>query len=500
MAALQSSLWVRCQDGVRRSPSDVLLAAHPDYEDAAIADIDPGLADRLVQEGIQFGTRVPKSAAIRRLAMRGNGPIEDRELASILDEATGDVSNGRATMAELTTALRAVRLHGHVLDRVVRRTGVGFGARADLSGWVASLADLEPDLRAALEALPLSFPETTTGRHALEFLRQVWSGKPLGAIEELRRHLAAAYRYVLDDAATDLELAAMWHAALSEVHLFGGRVWHPLSQRLVVADVQSPSIRRRLSGDRIVVASTHLGDSDEQVRRVARALGLGCLSEEVRVIRGEILAEPSWSSSLERLFVMLASLDDRRAIRVVQFVDSLELHTTQSTFRIHAYVEDGTLLLAGSPAMFAAEATSQLVEHFQLSQRGNDVPFLTMALARIGNADELEESLEVLAAGLDLPITGSPVRSAPTLIPAFPLSPIVAPPDSSYPKPEEMPGPDPASAMGTGDTGGSVAIPRACFGRQAGAATTRSLPGDRRVRCVRPASDRGGNGAYDARR
>ena len=129
-------------------------------------------------------------------------------------------------------------------------------------------------------------PDTTTGQQALDFLLDVWERRP-ERVEELRGHLAAAYRYVLDDVdAEDLSVGA-WHDAREQAYLYGRRAWHLNDPTLVVDDVQSPLIHQFLPTDRIAVASAHLGDTSAQVRRVAQALDISLLTAEVDVEPGK---------------------------------------------------------------------------------------------------------------------------------------------------------------------------------------------------------------------
>ena len=221
----------------------------------------------------------------------------------------------------------------------------------------------------AVAALP-QFPDTTTGQQALYFLLDVWERKP-ASVEALRGHLAAAYRYVLDDLdAGDLPVGA-WENARVQAHLYGHRGWRPIGPMLVVDDVQSPLIREFLPTDRIAVASAHLGDTKVQVLRVVQALEVALLSAEVEVKPGERETEPLWGSRLRQLTATLSQLEDRRPLHNVTLHDTLSLRVGGRHHAIQAYVAERdnrgpVLLLVGGPADFAVEAAEQLVEHFQL--------------------------------------------------------------------------------------------------------------------------------------
>ena len=94
---LQSHAWLLCTDGERHKPGEVLLEADPDREDAPVADIDAGLASRLMEEGVEFGGEVPLSPALRRLERRGATDMADGDLAGLLRGAVEAVEAGEAT-------------------------------------------------------------------------------------------------------------------------------------------------------------------------------------------------------------------------------------------------------------------------------------------------------------------------------------------------------------------------------------------------------------------
>lgn len=397
--ALQKHPWLLCTDGQRRRPAEVLIEADFDFEDAPVADIDPELAVRLEAEGVHFGQAVPKSPVMRRLEARGSTDLADKELADLLDEARRHLETGESTKEELLGALGAVRVSGvPLVSRVVQRAGSGSKLRSDL-GWVIALSDVDPALADAIKNLPLDMPRTTTGRQALDFLRDVWNRRP-SSVEDLRGRLAAAYRYVLEDVGSGLLPADDWREARAHAQLYGGRRWHLVGPTLAVDDVKSPLIHQFMPTQRVAVTSTHLGETSDQVRRVAKSLEIGLLSDDVSVEQGSRMASPPWADQLLRLLDTLAQLEDRHPLRHVEFLTALHLRVSGHRHAIHAYVKDATLMLAGDPRALGVEATGQLVEHFQLGQRGNEIPWLTGALFSLGDEDEFVRSLRVLADGL----------------------------------------------------------------------------------------------------
>ncbi|MXZ59957.1 MAG: DUF3883 domain-containing protein [Acidobacteria bacterium] len=401
--SLQSQPWLLCTDGQRRTPTETVLEADPDFEDAPIADITEDLASRLTAEGLRFGADVPKSPVLRRLKLRRGTDLPDSELAALLQEARAHIEAGEATEEELLHALEAVKVRGvPLMGRVVQQTGSGGKLRSDLS-WVVALSILEPPLADAIADLPLDIPQTTTGQQALDFLLDVWNDRPSG-VEALRGRLAAAYRYVLEDLESGLIRAEDWQRARAGAQFYGGRTWHPASPGLAVDDVGSPLIHQFLPEHRITVAATHLGETTDEVRRIARALGLGLLSDDVSVQSGPRTGSPPRDGQLWRLLDTLAGLEHRRSIKKVVFVAALRVHVSGRTNTIHAYVENATLKLAGEPRTFGVEAAGQLVEYFRLGQRGNAVPWLTGALFSLGDREEFARSLQVLADGLGIDV------------------------------------------------------------------------------------------------
>ena len=314
-----------------------MIEADPDFEDAPVADIDEDLASRLTEEGLRFGSRVPKSPIMRRLKLRGGADLPDEELAALLHEASTHVEAGEGTLEELLSALDAVKLNGvPLLTRVVQRAGTGSKLRSDL-GWVVALSDVDPSLAAAVRNLPLDVPLTTTGQQALDFLRDVWNRRP-SSVEDLRGRLAAAYRYVLDDVDSDLLPAHLWREARRQAHLYGGRTWHLVGPTLAVDDVKSPLIQQFLPKRSVAVTSAHLGDTNDQIRRVANALELGLVSDDVSVEPGTRIAAAPWADQLRRLLDTLARLEDRRPLHHVKFVNVIHLCVSEHRHAIHAYV------------------------------------------------------------------------------------------------------------------------------------------------------------------
>ena len=322
------------------------------------------------------------------------------------------VRKSGTTSDDLRRALDAVLLHGVPLaSRVVRRTGTGAGQRGNLDGWVVAITDVERPLGEAVGTVEelLEIPDTTTGRHALDFLKDVWEREP-AQVESLRGHLAAAYRYVLDDVDAEDLPAAAWNDARARARLYGRRAWHAIGSKLVVDDVQSPLVHQLLPTDRIAVASAHLGDTPTQIRRVAHALDVALLSDAVEVEPGIATAEPSWGRRLRRLTATLSQLEDRLPLNEITVYDALTLRVDDGSHEIQAYVHDATLMLVGDPTDFVVEAAEQLVEYFQLGQRGMEVPRLTGAVSALDDESAFLRHLGLLADGLGVALAAPPLE------------------------------------------------------------------------------------------
>ena len=401
--ALEAHAWILCEDGQRRKPGDVRLEVDLDFEDAPVAVIKGDLAKRLLHEGVQFGVNVPRSAVVRRLELRGSGELGDIELAALLEEVREELEAGNVTPDELTNALHSVIVRQvPILERLVQDTGRG--SRSDLGGWVVALSSVERELATAISDIGIDVPETTTGSQALAFLTEIWSREP-ASVDKIRAHLPSAYRYVLDDIDNGtLDLSA-WNEAGTGARLYGKGGWHDIDETLVVDDVQSPIIRQMLPDDRVAVTSAHLGDAAEQIRRVAGALGVPLLSEEIELSKGPRLPDPHWMPNLRHLADALSGLEGREPLRTVTCRGELQLHIQGEPHSVHAYLDESQLMVAGDPAVFGPEAAAQLVEHFQLGQRGNVIPWLTTAICFLSNDETYRTHRDVLTTelGLSLP-------------------------------------------------------------------------------------------------
>jgi hypothetical protein len=137
-----------------------------------------------------------------------------------------------------------------------------------------------------------------------------------------------------------------------EARLYGGGRWHALGPTLVVEDVQSLKVRSLLHHSEQVVASGHLGEAADQVRRVADALGLKLPSANVLVERRDTAPEPRYAPRLHELVDVLQLLENHTPLPRISFRTELAWHLGSDRHPISAYIEERELLLAGSPASF----------------------------------------------------------------------------------------------------------------------------------------------------
>lgn len=393
--------WILCKDGKRRMPEEVLLDEDPDYEDAPVAIIDKELATILKGEGVVFGRKIPRAPAIRRLTARGSN-IDENQLAELIEEAVRESRSVQDGADHLKLALESVRIRGHSLPNLVRQTGSGGDTRGDLNGWVVTLTDLPERLMKALERVLSVIPTTTTGWHALGFLKKVWSDAP-SSVDELRRHLAAAYRYVLEDSESDDALRRDWEMSARDARVYGMRAWHALGPSLVVDDVLTPVLKPLLPDTVVPVVVGHLGDSPERQQRVAAALGIRLLSEMVIVRPGQTKFPPSnWRKRLSALLGTLGAREAGSAIDVVQEVEALDVEILGQKRALSAFKKGNRLYLCGEPIDFAEDAAAEIVDAYQLGQQGRAIPYLTGALYSLTDHQHFVRKLRILADALGI--------------------------------------------------------------------------------------------------
>lgn len=417
--------WVPTDQGRHARPSECLETASDDYENAPVARLSPGLLKTLLDEGLSFGTAIPKSAAIRRLALR-SVERSPAELAALLHEAITDVAGDQNGLRELREVLEGLSLpakDGRVpLSRLVRRTGGGTDSRSGLGGYVVALGDLAAELSTALLACPIpSLPDTTTGAQALGYLEHVWFRARTDATlpaEPFRPYLRLAYSYVLDDIRADAELKERWRTSRNGAMVHGRGGWRATSTRPFVDDLSDPRVRSMSPRGTVTVTAGHFGESESQIRRVAKALELPLLSETLKPDweRGPEVRCDRWIRHFGALKGVLDQLTNRAGEGIVdlEVVEHLRLRVQGKSFEVNARIIEHKLVVTGTPEEFMDEATAELVEAYTLGQRGAAVAVLAGTLLALDDGVRFTEKLKRLAELLEVRFEPAMMQAAPT--------------------------------------------------------------------------------------
>ena len=414
---LSELAWVPCRDDQLRRPQDVLPRPDPTREDVPIAKLSPELLSVLEREGVKFGSAIPEASSLRRLLALG--PQLDAEaLARLLRECREQIATNddRSHFAQAVRKLTVPSSDDErvPLERIVRRTGGG-ALRGALGGWIVPLDRIDEGLRTELERsdFPYRFPDTTTGRQALAYLRSVWKRaqvSPERLANAVRDVLPAAYAYCLADCAKDTSLSEQWRAAVSEATVFAGREWVVVAE---ADDIYFDDLEdRRFFPSQIqlrTATSGHLGDTRAAQIRTAEVIGLRCLSSSVtRKWYGEAEALPvagDWASRFALICELL------RRVRGSERTENNDMGTGIGTeldlTRVHelaldisfgnnpaervpvnARLHKGILTVAGRPVQFGADAAKELLRHFSPGQHVNLAADLTGMFGAIDDASD----------------------------------------------------------------------------------------------------------------
>ena len=88
---LSQLAWVPCDDEELRLPEDALPGLDAAREDAPFAILSPELLSMLDQEGVRFGTKIPKATSLRRLARTGS-QLDSAELSALVVECREEIA------------------------------------------------------------------------------------------------------------------------------------------------------------------------------------------------------------------------------------------------------------------------------------------------------------------------------------------------------------------------------------------------------------------------
>ncbi len=410
--------WVPCKDGELRRPKDVLPKPDPSREDAPAAELSPDLLRILDQEGVKFGGAIPEATAMRKLAATGTR-LDVEELAHLLRECREDVAKDE-DRRQFEQVLRELTVpsddnHRVPLDRVVRRAGGRSGARGALGGWIVPLDQINEVLRSELDHadFPHELADTTTGSQALAYIKDVWrraQSPPEGLASDVRDLLPTAYAYCLEDCAEDDSLAKQWRVALHEAAVFADQEWVVLIE---ADDIYFDDIndRRFLPENMQLRTATggHLGNSQPDQLRTAKALNLGLLSNSIEMKwRGQDELLPVEKDCISRFDLICRLLQRVRGreqwetggtevetgmalklARVRELVLEVRAgETPAEQVPVDARLQNETLTVAGRPVQFASDAAKELLRHFSFGQRAELAADLAGMLGAIDNMED----------------------------------------------------------------------------------------------------------------
>ena len=410
--------WVPCLDGLLRNPREVLPRPDPAREGAPASMLSEDLLSVLEQEGVKFGTVIPEATVLQRLLSMGS-QLSAEDLAELLGEirqrVATDEDRNRFQQAVPELVFPSEDNERVPLIRIVQR--VGGRLRGALGGWIVPLDHFHERLRQELLELPAPYqiPETTTGKQALDYLRDVWTrarSHPDQLANEVRGVLPAAYSYCLEDMDNDVLLSKDWEQAIAEAAVFDGRSWTFRNEtKIYIDDIED----RRFfpeNGELRTATGGHLGNSPEQRLRTAEKLGLDRLSAivERKWREGHEQAVDDWMDRFDLICQLLnhvkgsgqagqeedgAGIEPmmRWRLRRVERLD-LEVSVRDSpgengeNVPVNARLHEGTLTVAGRPVQFGADAAKELLRALSFGQRANLSADLTAMLTTIDDSED----------------------------------------------------------------------------------------------------------------
>lgn len=418
VARLSELAWVPCRDGELRRPQEALPHPDPALEQAPVAKLSSELLSMLMQEGVKFGSAIPKAPSLQKLSAMGSR-LDAEALAQLLRECREQITtdDDRGHFEEVVRELTIPSSNSErvPLARIVRRAGRGDRLRGALDGWVVSLDRIDEVLRMELEHpnFPYRFPDTTTGRQALAYLRDVWKSaqvSPERLANAVSDVLPAAYAYCLEDCAKDAPLSEQWREAVAEATVFVGREW------IVVAeadDIYFDDLEdRRFFPSEVrlrTITSGHLGNTWTAQIRAAEAIGLPRLSSSVTMewhVEDETSPVPGdWSPRFDLICELLRWVrgndraeGDRTGTETGTRLKLICVHglaldvsvgsAPADRVPINARLHGGVLTVAGRPVQFGADAAKELLRHFSFGQRGNLAADLTGIFGAIDDASD----------------------------------------------------------------------------------------------------------------
>jgi hypothetical protein len=368
---------------------------------------------------------VPRPGAIRSLSYRG-GTLEAEKLSELLTLLLKEVHDGSTTAADAAACLEKLALP-HATGRVewrnlVKASGSQGRARSSLGDFVVSVSALSPLLQGAVAALAgvLGVPETTTGRQALRCLESIWAqaaAEPQMQAEAVAKVLPAAYRYVVDDADTDAELAMAWQEGKRSARVFARQYdldgkrsagsWVPvqLAPKPLLDDLDG-EFGELLAGQ-LLATATHFGDSDRRVK-IASSLDLQLASDWLAPTY-EPGAACQLSAEVQRrlgqVVWALARAAGQPTLRLVAH-ETLSVLAKGKVSSLHAYVDRGqtipVLRVTQNLRRSAAKIADRLLSVYEKSPRGEVATSLTAVLKDIEAEQDFDYSFREFGQKLDV--------------------------------------------------------------------------------------------------
>lgn len=406
--------WVPCNDGELREPRAALREPDPARQDAPFARLSSELLDMLKQEGVEFGTAIPKAKSLQKLMSLGSD-LNAKKLAKLIADCREDATTHteRKLFSQYLTSLKLPTTKNRrvKLDRIVRKTGGKL--RGLLGDWIVRFDQIDEALRNELthKDFPHKFPETTTGEQALDYVVDVWKraqSSPGGLANEVREVLPTAYAYILEDVCKNAALLERWNEELPRAVVFSEkREWIALNY---VEDVYFDNIEDRrffpTEAKFTAVTAGHLGRNRSEQLCTAEAIGLLLLSSVVEMSWNVSDRESPTSTAYEAKFDLIWDLlqsvklsgpfqsgeaDAESKVRLFHTKEiALDVSIDGSPperVPVHARLHEGTLTVAGRPVQFGADAAKEILRLFSFGQRADLAADLTGMFSAIESDD-----------------------------------------------------------------------------------------------------------------
>lgn len=408
--------WVPCNDDELRMPECALARKDPERPHSPFAVLSGELTRVLEKEGLKFGSAVPDTIAVHKLKAKGK-MANVEELIQMLRDCRSQIKS-KTDKIEFAAVLESITfpLTGGrriPLSRVVKSRN-----RNLLDGWITEFREFDQSLQVELLEANFPFPDSTTGRQALEFIRNVWKKAKATPdklhVEEINA-LPFAYEYCLEDCSEDDKLLALWRDALPEAVLATGAEWIVRAEidELFVDDLAD----RRYIPEEIcprAIPEEHLGITRRIQLQATDEFNLRSLKESVELswTEGESMDVPAmWLLRIGlvcNLLMCSGSAGGRVEFNSIEVANGNELKlvlvrelklavnildSEPENVPVDARLNGNILVIAGRPNMFASDAAKELMQLFSVNQYGTFGADLTNLLLAIGNSADFRRAV-----------------------------------------------------------------------------------------------------------